>query len=110
MKWLNVVGSQVLSLAHAAGGCERNWRTHTIISSDLRQSLSTSTSSLERYVKLHKNMRLRDRATSRGLKAKKEKAAEPKPYPLESGDWSSCDESDEDSAWDPVVAAMAFGP
>ena len=62
VKWLNVVGSQVLSLAHAAGGCERNWRTHTVISSDLRQSMRTS--ALERYVKLHKNMRLRDRATT----------------------------------------------
>ena len=53
-------------------------------------------------------MRLRDRALGRGIKAKKQNAADPKPYPLESGDWSSCDESDEDSAWDPVVAAMGF--
>ena len=52
--------------------------------------------SLERYVRAHRNMRLRDRTLGRGLKAKREQAKEPKEYPLHKGDWSSCDESSDD--------------
>ena len=53
-------------------------------------------------------MRLRDRVAKRGPKAQKEAQKAPKEYPLESGDWSSCDESDEDSQWDEVRATMGF--
>ena len=89
VKWLNRIGAEVLSLTHSAGGTERNWSTHGFIYSDLRQSQATST--LERNVRMHRNMRLRDHAAARGVKAKKQ--GEPKAYPLEKGHWSSCDES-----------------
>ena len=58
MKWLNRIGAEVLSLTHSAGGTERNWSTHGFIYSDLRQSQATTT--LERNVRMHRNMRLRD--------------------------------------------------
>ena len=66
MKWLNFVGSTVLSLTHAAGGCERNWSTHGLIFSDRRKSQQAAT--LERNVRMFKNMRLRDRVLARGVK------------------------------------------
>ena len=72
VKWLNWVGSQVLSLTHAAGGAERNWSTHGFIRSDLRRSLTTER--LERYVRVYRNMRLRDRALGRGVAAQKQRA------------------------------------
>ena len=54
-------------------------------------------------------MRLKDNILSRGVKAKKEKAKEPKAYPLEGGDWSSCDESEDESPeWLTVQASMGF--
>ena len=51
----------------------------------------------ERNVRCYRNMRLRDRIAERGPNAQKERQRDPKPYPLEKGDWSSCDESEEDS-------------
>ena len=50
-------------------------------------------------------MRLRDRVKSRGRSAKK-KLAEPKSYPLTKGDWSSCDESEDELniLWDAIAA------
>ena len=53
-------------------------------------------------MRTYRNMRLRDCVAKRGPKAQKEAQKAPKEYPLESGDWSSCDESDEDSQWDEV--------
>ena len=53
--------------------------------------------------------RLRDRVRQRGAKAKKAAKAEPKPYPLEKGEWSSCDESDEDPGWEEACATVAMG-
>ena len=57
-----------------------------------------------------RNMRLRDQAEGRGLKAKKQ--GEPKEYPLHKGDWShhvSCDESsDGESSQDAVSTTMGF--
>ena len=63
---------------------------------------------LMRNVRMHRNMRLRDHAAGRGLRA--EKLSEPKDYPLARGDWSSCDESssDEESADAAVRATMSF--
>ena len=83
---------RVGSLAHGIGGAERNWSTHTFINSDLRKSQTPKT--LERAVRLQKNMRLADTIEKRGMKKIKE---EPKEYPLERGDWSSCDESEDDA-------------
>ena len=108
LKWLNHVGASVLSLTHAAGGAERNWSTHGFINSDRRKGAQAAPT-LERLVRLYRNMRLRDRALGRGRKAKKDKEAPPKAYPLESGDWSSCDSSDE-SVWDAATAPYGFGP
>ena len=53
---------------------------------------------------------LYDRAVSRGVKAKKERAREPKAYPLEKGEWSSCDETDieEDPEMELAQASMGF--
>ena len=65
---------------------------------------------LERLVRLYRNMRLRDRALGRGRKAQKDKEALPKAYPLESGDWSSCDSSEDESGWDAATAPYGFGP
>ena len=93
VKWLNMIGLQVLSLTHAAGGAERNWSTHKFIRSDLRRM--SSTAQLERYVRTYRNMRLRDSLARRGRKAQAASKKEPKEYPLQSG-WSSCDESDDD--------------
>ena len=53
-------------------------------------------------------MRLRDRIKGRGRVAKKRDDAGPKPYPLEGLDWSSCDESDDEAAWDAVTAPYGF--
>ena len=56
---------------------------------------------------MHRNMRLRDHAAARGVKAKKQ--GEPKAYPLEKGHWSSCDESsDGESSLDAMRATMGF--
>ena len=41
-------------------------------------------------------VRLRDQAIGRGKQAKKDK--EPKEYPLHKGDWSSCDESEDEES------------
>ena len=109
VKWLNWVGSQVLSLTHAAGGAERNWSTHGFIRSDLRRSLTTER--LERYVRVYRNMRLRDRALGRGVAAQKQRARalkDPKEYPLHTGEWSSCDESDNEGDLDAIRATMGF--
>ena len=79
------------------------------IRSKLRHSLATKT--LERYVRTYRNMRLRDRVKGRGVKAQKRamrEQAEPKPYPLAKGHWSSCDESEEDAHWDAITATMGF--
>ena len=105
VKWLNFVGSTVLSLTHAAGGCERNWSTHGLIFSDRRKSQQAAT--LERNVRMFKNMRLRDRVLARGVKAQREVGKEPKEYPLQTGDWSSCDESSDDDVSTASVT-MAF--
>ena len=43
-------------------------------------------------------MRLRDRMLGRGPKARKANLAEPKRYPLQTGEWSSCDESSDDES------------
>ena len=64
VKWLNVVGETVLSLAHSAGGAERSWSTHNNIFSDRRQSQLPST--LGRNVRMFCNMRLRDHVLGRG--------------------------------------------
>ena len=105
VKWLNKIGAEVLSLAHSASGTERNWSTHGFICSNLLTRQITST--LERNVRTYRNMRLRDHAVARGVKAKKQ--GDPKAYPLEKGDWSSCDESsDGESSQDAVRATMGF--
>ena len=57
---------------------------------------NSKSASLQRLVRLYRTLRLRDRVTNRGRAAKKENSKEPKPYPLESYDWSSCDESEEE--------------
>ena len=88
MKWLNILGAQFLSLNHAAGSCERNLSTHKFIFNDLRRSLAAQT--LERYVRLYRNMRLRDAIANRGRVAKKANAKEPKAYPVDKECWSSC--------------------
>lgn len=106
LKWLNLVGSRVLSLNHAAGGCERNWSTHCLLNSRLRTSQKSST--LEERTRLHRNMRLRDRIVGRGRVAKKANDEGPKAYPLEGLDWSSCDESDDEAEWDAVTAPYGF--
>ena len=80
MKWLNNIGESVGEAKQSASGAERNWSTHGFIFSDLRKSLSAKR--LERYTRLYRNMRLRDRVRQRGAKAKKAAKAEPKPYPL----------------------------
>ena len=74
-------------------------------SRELQRLLSTT---LQRYVRIYRNLRLRDKVRRRGGKAKRE--GEPKPYPLESGEWSSCDESEEESpdGWLGVEATMGF--
>ena len=95
MKWLNAIGSAVNGAEHAAGGCERNLSTHGKLGSRDRHSQKSAT--LERNVRCYRNMRLRDRIAERGPNAQKERQRDPKPYPLEKGDWSSCDESEEDS-------------
>jgi hypothetical protein len=47
-------------------------------------------------------------SSAAGSKAKK--MGEPKPYPLEGIDWSSCDESEREAAEDLMVpATMGFG-
>ena len=93
------------SLTHSASGTQRNWRTHGNIFSQNRQRQIPGT--LERNVRTFRNMRLRDAATARGLKARKHK--EPKEYPLHKGDWSSCDESnDGESSEDDVRCTMGF--
>ena len=93
------------SLTHSAGGSERNWSTHIFIFSDRRQRQTTEV--LGRNVRTYRNMRLRDHAAKRGIKAKKQ--GEPKEYPLHKGDWSSCDESsDGESADIAVRATMGF--
>ena len=55
-------------------------------------------------MRMFRNMRLRDQAIGRGKQAKK--AKEPKEYPLHKGDWSSCDESEDEESM--VSVAMAF--
>lgn len=109
VKWLNILATQALSVNHAAGGCERNFSTHTFIFSSSRQRLAAQT--LARYVKIYRNMRLRDAVANRGVAARKEIASEPKRYPLESGEWSSCDDSEpehEGESWNEVQATMGF--
>ena len=107
VKWLNMVASSVLSATHAAGGDERNWSTHGHILSDNRRSMAPA--QLERYmvahVPQHAAARPADRVKSRGRSAKK-KLAEPKSYPVAKGDWSSCDESEDELSilWDAIVA------
>ena len=93
-----------MSVTHAAGGAERNWSTHSTILSDRRRSMNPT--QLERYVRTYRNMRLRDNVLHRGKKAKK--VSEPKAYPLNKGDWSSCDESDDELniIWDTVQATF----
>ena len=60
-------------------------------------------------MRCYRNMRLRDRIAERGPNAQKERQRDPKPYPLEKGDWSSCDESEEDSMeWIGVQTTMGF--
>ena len=66
----------MLSLMHAAGGAERNWSTHGKIFADDRQRQTAAT--LERNVRMFRNMRLRDHTLSRGKQAKKDKEKEPK--------------------------------
>ena len=107
MKWLNNIGAQILSVQHAIGGAERNFSTHSFIFSVRRQTLAATT--LQRYVRIFVNQRLRDRVKRRGVKAKRTSEAEPKPYPLEGADWSSCDESEDDSQDLTVPATMGFG-
>ena len=92
----------MLSLTHAAGGAERNWSTHGNIFSIRRRRQKAAT--LERNVRMFRNMRLRDQAIGRGKQAKKDK--EPREYPLHKGDWSSCDESEDEESM--VSVAMAF--
>lgn len=78
-------------------------------SSDLRRSLTTER--LERYVRVYRNMRLRDRALGRGVAAQKQRARalkDPKEYPLHTGEWSSCDESDNEGDLDAIRATMGF--
>ena len=106
MKWLSVVGETVLSLAHSAGGAERNWSTHNNIFSDRRQSQLPST--LERNVRMFCDMRLRDHVLGRGRQAKKDKEKQVKYYPLHKGDWSSCDESEDAAGASSASVAMAF--
>ena len=58
-------------------------------------------------------MRLRDRVKGRGVHVQAQtrairEQAEPKPYPLATGHWSSCDESEEDAHWDAITATMGF--
>ena len=106
LKWLNEVASRVLSLNHAAGGCERNWSTHGLLNGKLSQSQKAST--LEQRTRLHRNMRLRDRIIGRGQVAKKINDGVPKAYPLEGLDWSSCDESNDEATWDAVTAPYGF--
>ena len=69
--------------------------------------MSDAAAQLERYVRTYRNMRLRDHVLHRGKKAKK-KVSEPKAYPLNQGDWSSCDESDDELniIWDTVQATF----
>ena len=35
---------------------------------------------------------------------------EAKAYPLEGGDWSSCDDSEDETVWDTATASYGFGP
>ena len=56
---------------------------------------------------MFKNMRLRDRVLARGVKAQREVGKEPKEYPLQTGDWSSCDESSDNDVSTASVT-MAF--
>ena len=98
----------MLSLTHAAGGAERNWSTHGFINADQRKGQQKPVT-LERLVRLYRNSRLRDRALLRGRQAQKQQQ-EPKAYPLERGDWSSCDDSEDETVWDAAVAAYGFGP
>ena len=50
---------------------------------------------------MHRNFRLRDKIKRGGDEGKSKN--EPSNYPLEGGDWSSCDES-EDEAQEPDMA------
>ena len=62
VKWLNILGAQLLSINHAQGSCERNLSTHGYIFSLRRQQLKVKT--LERYVRSvtrRSNARLRTR-------------------------------------------------
>ena len=63
---------------------------------------NSKSASLQRLVRLYRNLRLRDCVTNRGRAVKKENSKEPKQYPLETYDWSSCDESEEELS-DPAV-------
>eukprot|EP00966_Prymnesium_polylepis_P212038 4911315-Prymnesium_polylepis.1 len=106
VKWLNKIGSQLLSLTHSASGTERNWSSHSFIFADRRQSQKPVM--LERNVRMCCNMRLRDSALARGVRARKQAEDEPKGYPLQEGDWSSCDESSEDDSEEAIMATMSF--
>lgn len=93
----------------ATAALHQNWSTHGFIRSDLRRSLTTER--LERYVRVYRNMRLRDRALGRGVAAQKQRARalkDPKEYPLHTGEWSSCDESDNEGDLDAIRATMGF--
>ena len=60
-------------------------------------------------MRLYRNMRLRNRALQRGPLVRKAAAAEtkePTSYPLQSGAWSSCDESSEDETIGETVAKV----
>ena len=48
------------------------------------------------------------RGAGEAQKLASKEQCDPKPYPLSKGDWSLCDESDEDSHWDLVTASMGF--
>ena len=74
----------------------------------IHRSNNLSSQSVERYVRTYRNMRLRDRIKARGVKAEKQLSSEPKAYPLEKGDWSSCDASDNNDEAGMVAATMGF--
>ena len=52
------------SLAHAAGGCERNWSAHDFLNGKRRASTGAETLSKEVY--FYTNSRLRDQRLARG--------------------------------------------
>ena len=61
---LRPVALCVLSLNHAAGGCERNWSTHDFLYGKRRASTAAGTLSKEVYY--YTNSRLSDKRRARG--------------------------------------------